>query len=238
MDHWLKGIDTGYLDEPPIKMYVTGGDYWRFENEWPLKKTKFTKFYLRSWGRLLEGEPVPGDDDEPSCFVQEPLNVTSDVKSVKFTSPALPKDTTVIGPMAIYWYAAIDQEDTTWNVRLRDLDSSGKTVPVCPPQQFDLSDRCWLRASYRTLDKKMSLPYRPWHTAKRDLCVPGQVYQNAINLDSTSHVFKEGHHIQVEICCMDNVPGYLHLCNSKTTLHKIYHSAQYPSYLLLPIIPE
>ena len=238
MDHWLKGIDTGYMDEPPIKMYVTGSDEWRYEHEWPLARTKWTKFYLRSWGRLLEEEARAHDDDEPDCFVQEPLSMTSEVKSVKYTTPPLPRDTTVIGPMAFYWHAAIDQEDTTWNVRLRDLDEYGKQTVVCPPQQYDLSDRCWIRASYRTLDEKRSQPWRPWHTNKRELCIPGQIYPNAIGLDSTSHVFKAGHHIQIEICCMDAVPGYLHVCNSKTTLHKIYHSKEQPSYLLLPVIPE
>ena len=238
MDHWLKGIDTGYLKEPPIKMYVTGSDEWRYEKEWPLKNTKWTKFYLRAWDQLSEQEPSTSDDDEPDSFVQEPLNVTSKVASLKYTTPPLPKDTTVIGPMAAYWYAAIDQEDTTWNVRLRDLDEAGNQTVVCPPQQFDLSDRQWIRASYRTLDKKRSTPWKPWHLNKRELCEPGKVYENALSLDATSHVFKAGHRIQVEFCCMDAVPGYLHICNSKTTLHKIYHSLKYKSYILLPIIPD
>jgi putative CocE/NonD family hydrolase len=238
MDHWLKGIDTGMMEEPPIKSYVTGAEEWRYENEWPLARTKWTKFYLRSWRRLLEEEaPSTADDDEPDSFVQEPLAVTSTVQSVKYTTPPLPRDTLVIGPMACYWYAAIDQEDTTWNVRLRELDEHGNQVIVCPPQQYDLSDRCWIRASYRTLDEKRSQPHTPWHTNKKELCKPGQVYQNAISLDSTSHLFKAGHRIQLEICSLDVVPGYLHLCSSKTVVHKIYHSTKYPSYLLLPIIP-
>jgi uncharacterized protein len=219
-------------------MYVTGSGLWRYENEWPLKKTQWTKFHLRSWGRLMEEEPNDRDDSEPDCFVQEPLNVTSNVKSVKYTTAALPKDTNVIGPVAIYWNAAIDQEDTTWNVRLRDLDQYGNIVPICPPQQFDISDRSWIRASFRTLDKKRSEPWKPWHTYQRDLCKPGEIYENALSLDATSHCFKAGHRIQIEICCMDSVPGYLHLCNAKTTLHKIYHTSKYPSYLLLPIIPD
>jgi predicted acyl esterase len=226
------------MDEPPIKLYVTGANYWRYENEWPLAKTQWTKFYLHSRGCLLEQEPDSRDDNEPDCFVQEPLSVTSEVKSVKYTTALFSRDTTVIGPMSLYWYSAIDQDDTTWNIRLRDLDEHGQVVPVCPPQQYDLSDRCWIRASYRTMDESRSRPWRPWHKEKRDLCILGQVYQNAIGLDSISHVFKAGHRIQLEICCMDNVPGYLHICNSKTTLHKIYHSPEYPSYLLLPVIPQ
>jgi putative CocE/NonD family hydrolase len=242
MDHWLKGIDTGVLKEPKIKMFVTGSDTYRYENEYPLKNTQWTKFYLHSWNILSPDAPDTAasarDEDEPDCFVQQPLNVTSTVQSVKYTTRPLPKDTTVIGPMAVYWHYALDQDDTCWNIRLRDLDEYGNQTVVCPPQQYDLSDRQWIRASYRTLDKKRSKPYKPWHLNKRELCVPGEIYSNALSLDATSHTFKAGHRIQLEFCSLDVVPGYLHLCSSKTTLHKIYHSAKYPSYLLLPIIPD
>jgi uncharacterized protein len=237
MDHWLKGIDTGYMQEPKIKMFVTGAKEWRYENEWPLARTKWTKLYLHSWGRLMEDEYIDRDENEPDCFVQEPLNVTSEVKSLKYTTAALAKDTTVIGPFAVNWHAAIDQEDTTWSVRFRDLDEHGQVVPVCPPQQLDLSDRTWIRASYRTLDEKRSKPYKPWHTNKRDPCKPGEIYNNSLYLDTIAHVFKAGHRMQIEFCCMDAVPGYMHMCNSKTVCHKIYHDSVHPSYLLMPFIP-
>lgn len=235
MDHWLKGIDTGYMDEPPIKIYVTGANQWRYEHEWPLPITKWTKYYLRTWNRLLEEEP-DADDNEPDCFIQEPLSKTIEVKSVKYTTPPLPQDMTVIGPMSFNFYAAIDQNDTCWNIRLRELDENGNAVLVSPPQQMDLADS-WLRATRRTLDKTKSKPWRPWHLRKKELVTPGQIYEYNLGLDAISHVFKAGHRVAVEICCLDTVPGHMHLCSSKTTLHKIYHSPEYPSYLLLAVIP-
>src|SRR3990167_4088865 len=50
-DYWLKGIDTGIMDEPPVKIEIrTGGSTrpykFRFENEWPLKRTQWTKMHL------------------------------------------------------------------------------------------------------------------------------------------------------------------------------------------------
>jgi len=50
-DYWLKGIQNGIDEEPPIRIYVMGADKWRYENEWPLARTRFTKFYLHSNGR-------------------------------------------------------------------------------------------------------------------------------------------------------------------------------------------
>ncbi len=52
MDHWLKGKDTGILDEPPVKLEIrTGGSEkpypFRTENEWPIARTQWTKAYLR-----------------------------------------------------------------------------------------------------------------------------------------------------------------------------------------------
>ena len=59
-DHWLKGIDTGIMDEPPVKLEIrTGGSperyEFRFENEWPLARTQWTKMYLQ-----IDREPTGG----------------------------------------------------------------------------------------------------------------------------------------------------------------------------------
>ena len=48
-DHWLKGIDNGVMDEPPVKLAIRKGRdeiEWRHEHEWPLKRTQWTKFYF------------------------------------------------------------------------------------------------------------------------------------------------------------------------------------------------
>ena len=78
-DHWLKGKDTGIMDGkvPPIKIFVHGINEWHYENEWPLARTKWTKFYLRSRNRLLsEPEPFEADAVPPDGFYQAPLTVT------------------------------------------------------------------------------------------------------------------------------------------------------------------
>jgi uncharacterized protein len=46
-DHWLKGNDTGMMDEPPVNIFVRGLEQYRREDEWPLARTEYTKFYLR-----------------------------------------------------------------------------------------------------------------------------------------------------------------------------------------------
>jgi putative CocE/NonD family hydrolase len=48
-DYWLKGIDNGVMKEPPVKLAIRQGGNafeWRNEHEWPLARTRWTKFYL------------------------------------------------------------------------------------------------------------------------------------------------------------------------------------------------
>jgi len=52
LDRVVRGIDNGVEDEPPVRIFVMGANEWRFENEWPLARTAFTRYYLRAfWSR-------------------------------------------------------------------------------------------------------------------------------------------------------------------------------------------
>src|SRR5689334_20490715 len=49
LDHWLKGIDNGVMDEPPVRLAIRKGrdeTEWRDEHEWPLARTRWTRFYF------------------------------------------------------------------------------------------------------------------------------------------------------------------------------------------------
>ena len=62
-DHWLKGIDNGAEDDPPVKVWVMGENKWRTYGDWPVPETQWTKFYLDSWERLTTEESLPKDAD-------------------------------------------------------------------------------------------------------------------------------------------------------------------------------
>ncbi len=260
-DHWLKGIDTGIMDEPPVKYWVMGANRWRYGNDWPLPETKWMKFYLHSWERLREESFAPTSRDayeEPDAFVQMPPTQTRTVQKLRYMTDPLPEDTLTAGPSALYLYASIDQEDTNWIVILKDVgpDVSVRTaregensIPTNLPERELV--RGWLKASHRALDQKRSKPWKPWHPLTRESqkpVVPGEINEYAIEILATANLFKEGHRICIEITSMDMPTGtagftnveYIpyHVCSSKITLHKIYHSEKYPSYLLLPVIPK
>ncbi|HKH72746.1 MAG TPA: CocE/NonD family hydrolase, partial [Vicinamibacterales bacterium] len=50
-DYWLKGTNNGVPNDPPVRIFVMGENYWRDEQEWPLARTKYTNYYLASGGR-------------------------------------------------------------------------------------------------------------------------------------------------------------------------------------------
>jgi len=80
-DHWLKGLDTGIMDEPPIAICDGVTREWRYEREYPLARTQWTPFYLRAnpasladrapWGLISPDKPrdePPDSYSTPDCI--------------------------------------------------------------------------------------------------------------------------------------------------------------------------
>ena len=71
-DYWLKGIDTGIMDEPPIYYYHIGSQKWRYTDLWPPPSVEYKQYYLHSDGVLSTNAPSSG---EPSLsYVYDPRN--------------------------------------------------------------------------------------------------------------------------------------------------------------------
>jgi len=232
-DHWLKGNDTGVMDEPPIRIFVKGTNEWRYEEEWPLKRTQWTKFFLRQGGMLSQVPPEP--HERPDSFVNDPWQSPGEKSScVTFATTPLKEDVEVTGPSALYFFAALSTEDANWFVNLWDIASDGSRTLVT---------KGWLKASHRELDEKKSRPYQPYHKHLRKLPIkPDEVYEYAIDIRDTSYVFKAGHRIQLLFKGQDSPWEdffiWYHINNMNETKHSINHDSRYPSYLLLPVIPK
>ncbi len=64
-DFWLKGIDNGILAEPPVAIFDSGTRAWRYESEYPLARTEWTKFHLSGEGL---GSAAPVGSAEPRSY--------------------------------------------------------------------------------------------------------------------------------------------------------------------------
>ena len=270
LDHWLKGIDTGIMDEPPVKLLIrTGGGKgykWRSENEWPLARTKWTKFYLRSTkrnahgGEQVEGVLTTAAPKTRGSFTYSASGMTkAGVASASWTSTALagslprmgvsfetdplPADTEITGPINLVLWVSSSTEDMDIFATIRNIDPVGMDVWEIGQQQQQVPvAKGWLRASHRKLDPKLSLPYRPYHThAGRLWLKPGEIVQVQVEIWPTCMVFRKGHRIRLDIQPKDGVGSapYTHYSADYNVGENTIHTGGgTASYLLLPVIPR
>jgi uncharacterized protein len=266
-DYWLKGIDNGVMDEPPVKLAIRqgGGEVeWRFENEWPLARTQWTKFYLdlsppgegmaaNSGGLVSEN---PGETGSRTYFASGLSKGGSSSASSTFLAsgamqsgmgisletPPLEQDTEVTGPVAAVLWVSSSTEDMDLFLTIRNIDADGNDVWETGQQGQQVPvAKGWLRVSHRELDPDLSLPYRPYHKHQRRLYLtPGEPVEVQVEIWPTSMVFKKSHRIRLDVQPRDGVGSvhYTHYhADYNSGANTIHAGGDKPSFLLLPIIP-
>ena len=226
-DYWLKGLDTGIMDEPAVKIFVSGSNEWKMGQDWPFPETKWIPFALHENRSLCEIEPWP--EAQSASYDDSPGNRGF----LKYYSAPMVENTEVIGPLALNLYASCRSTDMNFFVSLWDADAEGKETCL---------NRGYLKASHRQLNKKLSKPWHPVHThTNPQPLVPGQIYLFSIEMLIAANLFKAGHRIVLKISSSDDAPETLgevkmnHLCSQTPNTITVYHDAQHPSHLLLPI---
>ncbi|MFC2071158.1 CocE/NonD family hydrolase [Chloroflexota bacterium] len=228
-DYWMKGIDTGIMDEPPVRLLIRGTNEWKESTDWPLPETKWTPFYLHEDGLLFEHEHWPNegsDSYEDSPWMRG---------SLKYATPMLIENTEVVGPIMLKLYASTTDTEILWVVWLLEIDPQGKETVLT---------KGWLRGSHRELDMQQSKPWEPIYThAKSEPLTPGNIYEFNIKVVPTGTLFKAGSRIGLKISSVDEDqhPPYeadtysLTLRRTSPSRVTVFHNEDYPSYLLLPI---
>jgi putative CocE/NonD family hydrolase len=258
---FIMGTGDGHRDADGRLFH---GGYWRDETTWPIPGTRMVPYYFHADGSLSPtrpteskssttytydpAHPVPtigggssarlkdGAYDQredprfpPSRPPYLPLRTRPDV--VVFETAPLTEDVEVTGPISVVVFASSNRTDT---------DFTAKLIDVYPPSAdwpggFDLNlTDAIIRGRYR---------------ATRDhaeFLTPGAVYQFTIDPFPTANVFKKGHRIRVDISS-SNFPRFDANPNTGEPLGKnrravtadntVYHSATYPSRIILPIVP-
>lgn len=257
-DHWLKGLDTGITEEPPVKLEIrTGGSKkpypFRFEDDWPIPRTQWTKYHLdiqRAGSedpKAVEGaltKTAPAKTGTVKYQQSAPSRPGKMPRGVSFETPPMAEDLEVTGPIVLNVWVSSTGEDTDLFATLRNIGPGGEDVCEVGQQEGPLPcvTKGWLRASHRKLDKEKSLPYRPYHAHdERWWLAPGEAVECQVEIWPTSMVFRKGHKIRLDISPADG-HGSQHFTHfhadynagAETTL---YSGGDKASYLLLPIIP-
>ena len=258
-DYWLKGVENGIAKEPLVAIFVMGSNQWLRGNVYPLPVTRFEKWHLAEGGKLTSEIPPAGAP--PDRYTYDPADPTPDprfyeeteeeektVRSAEdkkkereayhekvtrerrdilvYATEPLAKPLTFAGPVSATLYASSSARDTDWFVRLLEVEKDGKIFPLAMGK---------VRARYRRSMKKPELLKR------------GRVYEYQLDLWQTGITIPAGHRLRVEVASASfpmfsrnlNTGGH----NEMETRHVpaqqvIHHGRQYPSHVLLPVIPE
>ena len=175
------------------------------------------------------GNPVPSavGDKLFDPFTDGPRNHAEMEKRediLVYSTPPLKKSVEVTGPVNVVLYAASSAPNTDFTAKLLDVFPDGRAMRLCDGI---------IRASFRD---PLSTPTN---------IKPDSIYRYEIDLWATSNVFKEGHQIRVEISS-SNFPRFDRNLNTGkdfatnndfvTARQIIYHSRDYPSHIVLPVI--
>jgi len=231
-DHWLKDNDTGLMEEPDVRIFVTGGDgTWKSGSNWPLPGTVWHPFLLHSRGLLSEHEHWPLEGG--SSYEDNNYNARG---GVNFASPPMVERTEVIGPLTATIYASTSQPELHLFVSLWDIDPAGEQR---------LLTRGWLKGSMSQVNRDRSRPWL-WH---HDFTNSEPVDTNSpqrfdINLVPTANIFEKGHRIGLRISSSDqdkvqtvfDMLGQGHLLQQRPSWVTIHHDAEHPSVLHVPIV--
>jgi hypothetical protein len=231
-DHWLKGLGTGIMDEPPVKLAIRmgGGAFeWRHENEWPIARTRWTKLYLQPEREpsadpaAVEGKLALTPPQDVSSLSYSASGVTrAGVASasalalahgstgrtgVSFATAPLPQDTEITGPIVLVVWVSSTSEDMDILVTLRNIGRDGKDLfEIGQHGQPVPLTMGWLRASHRKLDSQRSLPYRPFHAHdERWWLKPGEPVECRVEVWPTSIVLQQGHRLRIDIQPRDGI---------------------------------
>lgn len=156
--HFLKGEDNGWDRQPAVSLNIRHpGERFelRAENEWPLARTRWTRYYLQPAGHTLA-------TCEPAEAAALTYETTGD--GMTFLTPPMAQALEITGPVAARLWLSSDTADADVFLVLRVFDPDGREVTFIgandPRVPVALG---WLRASQRKLDPALSRPYRPWH---------------------------------------------------------------------------
>lgn len=261
---FVMGTGDGHKDEHGRLFH---GGYWKEGSDWPLPGTAMTPYYFHADGSLRTtppgknvmpttytfdpSDPVPTIGGsfsstspvfEPGAYDQRerddvfgasppylPLKSRADV--LVFQTEPLDEDVEVVGPIVARLFVASSATDTDFTAKLVDVYPPSADFPT--GYEMNLTDGI-VRARYRD---------RP---DRQELMEPGQIYEIEVTPFPNANRFKEGHRIRVDISS-SNFPRFDINPNTGEPLGKhrrtikadntIYHDADHPSHVVLPIIP-
>jgi len=143
-----------------------------------------------------------------------------------YDTPPMTEPLTIVGPISAVLYAGSSAKDTDWFMRLSQVNEKGEVYPLVHGT---------IRARYRN------------SFAKPELLKPNAVYEYHLDMWQTGITVPAGCKLRVEVASASfpmfsrnlNTGGHneteTKFVSAKQT---IYHDAEHPSHVILPVIPS
>ncbi len=256
-DHFLKGEDNGWQDQPPLQLQVRHADgtfQLRHEAAWPIPRTRWTPFYLDAANMSLA-------EERPSKSATATYEALG--KGLTFMSAPFHEDTEITGPSTASLVISSSTGDADLFLVLRLFAPDGSEVvmrgaldPHTPIAQG------WLRASHRRIDVARSHPWQPYHVHQsEEPLTPGVPVALEVEIWPTSIVVPRGYRIGLSIrgtdyeyegpaTSLSNMKNPMRGCgpfvhddpqDRPTSIFggevRIHVDADDPAFVCLPIIP-
>jgi predicted acyl esterase len=248
-------MDNGWDKTPPVTLNIRHpGERFvrRYEREWPLARTQWTKLYLDPKAKALSAALVARE----GTVEYEALG-----EGVTFWMPPVERDTEITGPMAAKLFVSSSSSDADLFLVVRVFDPQGNELTFMGSTDPNTPiANGWLRLSHRRLDAAKTRPYHP-HNRVEPL-TPGQIYECDVEILPSCIVVPAGWRVALTVRGKDyeytgplsefgrqfhyatrGTGGMTHndpdsrpqeIFGGRVTLHA---GGAHAAYLLLPIIP-
>ncbi len=262
-DHWLKGVDNGIMERPPVRLEIRtgrGASYVAEEQEWPIARTEYVRWYLDASpeARLVREIPAVGrsvtygaEVDLAAPRAIDSTLTTAPCAGASFLSEPMTEDCVIAGYSKLVVWVSSTHEDMDIHVGVRVLDGDGREVDYCGPAlipgtgtRFYPLAKGWLKVSHRKLDEERSTAFRPKHTHLRADHAPlraGEIVPAEVEIVPTTGLVRKGHRLRVDVEPYTGTGhGNRHAYDAsyhdgaRNTLHT---GPDHPSYIQLPVVP-
>ena len=232
-DHWLKGQDTGILEGPRFRYVVPEAHGWRTSDAWPIREAVSHGYALRADAVLdgTEGEAGSRTYMNLGGGLNRPRASETDPPAfLHWTTPPLPHDLDLTGPIELQLDAACTAPDTAFIAVLQEVDENNEPVNITSG---------YLRAGLRAVDEASTKPGAPVLTCRTFEAVPiGKKVNYRIPLVPNARRFRAGHKLRLYLTSDDqnaHRPAPLefrHASIGTSSFNTIFSSSR----LLLPIV--
>ena len=261
-DYWLKGIDNGIMDEPPIHYYMQGVDQsqaWQHTDIWPLENQELSRYYFGS----TESNEHASLNNGALVLLAPPNAEASDEYTIDYTTttgesplwsaPAMPHKypnmssndakalTYTTPPLEKAVAIAGHPIAHIWlSTDAPDLDVFAYMEEVNGNGSSTYITEGQLRASHRTLSlppfDNFGLPWSNHFQSELRPIQGGEPFELVFDLRPTAWQFSQGKQIRITIAFTDAGNFDTPVLDPAPTL-QLWHDADCPSFIELPIVP-